>query len=225
MNGPNHIVLYHYIHCPYCVRVRLALSYLKIDYESVVLPYNDEKTPTDLCGVKMLPILKTHEGRFMNESLDIIKYLDKENELGSHLGDDDVKQAEEYLSKISKNIFLLAMPAWTLTPEFDADSKKYFLKKKELKRGPFVDLHFKKNELMAQVEKDLEEIEDMLHPFFLTSEFSTLDIMLAAQLWGLFVVPEFQFSDPLYRYLMTVKNICSFDYHKDYWTNTKWYNK
>jgi glutaredoxin 2 len=217
--------LYHYIHCPYCVRVRLALGYLQIEYDSIVLPYDDEKTPQQLCGAKMLPILMKSDGSHINESLDIIKYLDQENQLGGSLNQEDFLQAENYLTEISKNIFYLCMPAWVNSPEFSPSAKAYFLKKKEAKRGPFNELHLKRDYYIDQVRNDLEELENMLHPFFMSSEFTTLDIMLAAQLWGLFVVPEFQFSDPLYRYLMTVKNICSFDYHSDYWTNPYFYQK
>ena len=52
------IQLYHYVHCPFCVRVRMALGHLKIPYESIVLPYDEEEIPLEMCQKKMLPILK-----------------------------------------------------------------------------------------------------------------------------------------------------------------------
>ena len=72
------IALYHYVHCPFCVRVRLALGFLNVAYDSIVVPYDDEKTPIELVGKKMLPIAVI-EGKAMNESLDIIEAIDQEN--------------------------------------------------------------------------------------------------------------------------------------------------
>ncbi len=57
------ITLYHYVHCPFCVRVRMAFGHLKVPYKSVVVPYDDAKTPIDLCQVKMLPIIKWEDGK------------------------------------------------------------------------------------------------------------------------------------------------------------------
>ena len=59
--------LYHYVHCPFCVRVRMGLGYLGINFESIVLAYDDEKTPVKLTGKKMLPILVSDDGKAHNE--------------------------------------------------------------------------------------------------------------------------------------------------------------
>ncbi|MFP5459556.1 MAG: glutathione S-transferase N-terminal domain-containing protein, partial [Bacteriovoracia bacterium] len=67
--------LFHYVHCPYCVRVRLALGFLGTSWESQVLSYDDEVTPVKLTGKKMLPIALIDDVP-MNESLDIIRRLD-----------------------------------------------------------------------------------------------------------------------------------------------------
>ena len=45
-----------------------------------------------------------------------------------------------------------------------------------------------------------------------------LDIALASQLWGLFVVPEFRFPNEWHEYLMRVKRECEFEYHANYWS-------
>src|SRR5690606_10180512 len=73
--------LYHYVHCPYCVRVRMTLGFLGEKYLSKVLPYDDEQTPVELTGTKMLPIWQRDDGSSMNESLDIIKELDRANKI------------------------------------------------------------------------------------------------------------------------------------------------
>ena len=46
----------------------------------IVLPYDDETTPVNLTGVKMLPIIEI-DGETSNESLEIISKLDDKNKL------------------------------------------------------------------------------------------------------------------------------------------------
>ncbi len=205
-------ILYHYVHCPFCLRVRFALGYLELDYVSKVLPYSDEKTPVELAGEKMLPIL-SWKGMAHNESLDIIKLIDEDNKLNWSLVNNDL---EILLSKLGKNIHSLAMPYWIYTPEFSEKDRLYFQKKKEVSRGPFKKLVKDQNIFLEGLGITLNELEKNLKPFY-QSEFLTLaDIMIASHLWGLYIVPEFQFSPALHNYLQTIKKICYFNYHQDY---------
>lgn len=210
--------LYHYVHCPFCVRVRMTLSYLNLPFTSTVLPYDDEKTPIALTGTKMLPIMVV-DGKPMNESLDIMAVLDKENSLSIN----EVKNSSDFagfndlLTKLGANVHNLAMPYWIYTPEFNESSRTYFQKKKEQKRGPFKDLVKKQNIFIEEISKDLVEVAKDLRPFYKSGQFSLYDILLAAHIWGLYVVPEFQFDQRIHDYLQSVKKVCRFNYHEDYW--------
>ncbi len=212
------LTLYHYVHCPYCVRVRMALGYLNLDYTSNVLAYNDEMTPVGLTGKKMLPILK-HDQGVLNESLDIIQFIDKANKLKVEeiVGSDSFKKVEAILTKISSPIHSLTMPYWIYTPEFSEASRIYFQKKKEEKRGPFSELVKQRDHYIKELAPDLKKIEDCLIPFYGSSELGLLDILIASHLWGLYVVPEFQFSEKIHHYLQSIKQYCRFNYHKDFW--------
>ena len=212
------LTLYHYVHCPFCIRVRMALGLLSISYESVVLPYDDELTPTKLTGKKMLPILK-HDQGVMNESLDIINFLDKKNllQVKESLASDKFKNLEGLLSRIGIPVHSLAMPYWIYTPEFTASSRKYFQTKKEEKRGPFAELVKRQDEFFGEINSILLDMEKDLKPFYKSEKFGLFDILLASHLWGLYIVPEFQFPSSIHSYLQTVKNICHFDYHGDFW--------
>lgn len=49
-------IVYVYDHCPFCVRVRLALGIKNIKHTVVFLQNDDIKTPTKLIGKKIAPI-------------------------------------------------------------------------------------------------------------------------------------------------------------------------
>lgn len=216
--GFMELKLYHYVHCPFCIRVRMGLGYLKLPYESIVVPYDDEETPIKLTGVKMLPIMEIN-GKAMNESLDILEALDSTNSLQlSEIQKDETYPAfTALLNKLGSNVHNLAMPYWIFTPEFNDSSRSYFQKKKEVKRGPFKELVKKQTIFTQDVLKDLQEVANDLKPFYKSSEFTVYDILLASHIWGLYVVPEFQFPEQIHNYLQRVKEICHFNYHQDFW--------
>lgn len=211
--------LYHYVHCPFCIRVRMSLGYLKIAYKSEVVPYDDERTPIQLTGKKMLPILM-HPGGALNESLDIIQLLDTSDALGvkSSLLSESHKELEKLLEEVSGPIHSLAMPYFVWTPEFTESSRLYFQAKKEVKRGPFRELVKNQDQFIQALKPFLRNIEADLIPFYRSSSFGIKDILLASHLWALYLVPEFQFSNPVHNWMQEVKKTCRFNYHQDFWS-------
>jgi len=212
--------LYHYAHCPFCVRVRMAAGFLNIEYNSIVLPYDDEETPNKLMGKKMLPIFDFGDGKISNESLDIIKMLDVDNKLKNDLLDDEslLKRIETLLSKIGKPVHNLCMPYWIWTPEFDDKSRAYFQKKKEAKRGPFHLIVQNKQEHLRELALVLAEVKSQLNPFIMGENLTIIDVMVASHLWGMYVFPEFQFPADVHEYLQKVRSLTSFNYHEDFWS-------
>lgn len=212
------LALYHYVHCPFCVRVRMALGHLNLPYESHVLAYDDEETPVRLTGIKMLPALAT-ENKVINESLDIIALIDKNNHLKVRevTESSDYPQLESFLSRLGNPVHSLAMPYWIWTPEFTSSSREYFQKKKEKKRGPFKDLVKNQNQFIEELKPLLDELKVNLKPFYRSETFGLKDILIASHIWGLYVVPEFQFTPEIHSYLQTIKLKCSFNYHQDFW--------
>ncbi len=199
----------------------MALGFLKLEYNSIVLPYDDEETPIKLMGKKMLPIFDDGLGNISNESLDIIKDLDAKNLLKNDLLDDEslVKRIETLLSKIGSPVHNLCMPYWIWTPEFDNKSRAYFQAKKEAKRGPFHLIVQNKKEHLKELALVLSEIKGQLNPFIMGEHFTIIDIMVASHLWGMYVFPEFQFPADVHEYLQKVKSLTSFNYHEDFWAS------
>lgn len=215
--------LYHYVHCPYCVRVRLVLGFLKIPYDSIVLRYDDVKTPVGLTGVKMLPIFDFNNGEIQNESLNIIKKLDTENLLSIKLIDDfeKVAEVEKLIDSIGKSVHALCMPYWVFTPEFDENSRTYFQNKKEKKKGPFFRLIRNKESYLKNLTSILFELEMRIKPYWNGSQLTIFDIMIASHLWGMYIFPEFQFPPKIHQYLQDIKSQSEFKYHEDFWESEK----
>ena len=215
------ITLYHYVHCPFCVRIRMALGHLKLPYKSVVVPYDDEKTPLDLCQKKMLPIVKWEDGKAQNESLEIIEKFDQENQLQMNLLKDEArtKEVTDLLDRFAGPIHNLCMPYWIWTAEFNDSTRSYFQQKKEKKRGPFNGLIQNKNEFLGQLGPLMDELLRELGPYYKSSSMTIYDIMIASHLWGLYVFPEFQFKEGVHSYLQGIKDQCGFDYHRDFFSD------
>ncbi|MBC7428986.1 MAG: glutathione S-transferase N-terminal domain-containing protein [Bacteriovorax sp.] len=210
--------LYHYVHCPFCVRVRMGLSFLGQDFESRVTPYDDEATPIRLTGKKMLPIMEYEDGSALNESLDILKKLDVNDRLDWKQFSANESTLNPLLDRIGSPVHSLAMPYWIWTPEFGESSRKYFQTKKEVKRGPFKDL-VKNHKTFVDI-LDLilfNEVLSELKPFYKSDKITIMDLMIAAHVWGMYVVPEYQFAPHIHAYLMRVKAETGFNYHEDYW--------
>lgn len=210
--------LYHYVHCPFCVRVRMGLGLLNIKYESRVIAYDDEKTPVELTGKKMLPIVVYPDARAQNESLDILKSVDKNDLLNWKFFEENKLSIEALLDKIGSPVHSLAMPYWIWTPEFSESSRNYFQTKKEVKRGPFKDLVKNQKVFANQLDSLIKtEILPELRPFYKSDKLTILDIMLASHLWGMYIVPEYQFDPKMHAYLQSVKEKTHFNYHSDFW--------
>lgn len=210
--------LYHYVHCPFCVRVRIGLGLLRLPYESHVVPYNDEKTPLDLTGVKMLPIIVDDTGKAQNESLDILKRFDTAGILSWSTYETHKEEVDALINAIGSPVHSLCMPYWIWTPEFNDESRLYFQQKKEVKRGPFKNLIHDKEKYIKELNNLIEEkIEPNLEPFYKSSTLTIVDVMIAAHLWGMYIFPEYQFDPGIHQYLQEVKKSARFDYHADFW--------
>ena len=213
----NAVKLYHYVHCPFCLRIRMVLGNLDIPWKSVPLDYHDEETPLRLMGKKMLPIVEWDSGERMNESLDIMARLDSDNILGREL------VTEEFnilLNQLAVPLFKISMPHLIWTKEFNEKSRNYFQRKKEKTRGSFLRLVAHQQEYLEELNRILAKIEPVLKnstTYYASDKITLPDILLASHLWSLYIVPEFQFSPILHNYLQKVKKECRFNYQEDLW--------
>uniref|UniRef100_A0A7S3FHQ0 Uncharacterized protein n=2 Tax=Prasinoderma singulare TaxID=676789 RepID=A0A7S3FHQ0_9VIRI len=139
--GPPRVIkpvlpkIYVYDHCPFCVRVRLALGLKNVKHEAVFMANDDVATPTALLGKKIAPIYEqTDVGLVMGESMDIIAKFDADPSYGQPgffqpaSGREDIKA---WMKSVKDMLRLLHRPRYmkAALPEFQQrDSRDYFVK-------------------------------------------------------------------------------------------------
>lgn len=185
--------LYVYDHCPFCVRSRMIFGLKDVECEIIVLPNDDEETPTRLIGKKMLPVLVTESNEAIGESLDIVKYID-ENYGASVLTVADDPAIEAWMEEATKVIYPLAIPRWASADfeEFRQDAaRKYFVSKKEAVFGPFPRLLEQTETMVTEINAKLEILEVLLSQQEKeTGHFSLTDIRLFPLLRSLSIVKD-----------------------------------
>ena len=209
--------LYHYPHCPFCQRVRLALGAKKHPYESVVLSYADHQTPVSLVGAKMLPIVEFDTGVVMAESLDIIYEL--ETRFPQHqLIFDETHKNIEWASAVMVSIpryFDLLLPfyadGYRQSGEFDEAGWAYYKDSKEQKRGKtFDDLKKERFDIFEDhVQPVLSTIVARIeNTGFIGDQLSAADCVLVADMSGLRLVHDVVLPEVLIDYMDRVESLC-----------------
>lgn len=85
-------IVYVYDHCPFCVRVRLALGLKNIKHTLVFLANDDVVTPTSMVGKKVSPILKIPAATTA-ATLKVTTTSDDEEEI--HNDDDEIEEEDD----------------------------------------------------------------------------------------------------------------------------------
>jgi glutaredoxin 2 len=211
--------LYVYDHCPYCVKARMIFGYKKINFELITLLNDDEKTPTEMIGSKMVPILTLNDGTHMAESLDIIKKVDDISD-SKFLSDEKFDfNLEVWLGEARAYLYPLAMPRWVKVglEEFKTEAAvDYFTKKKEDKIGSFGEQIARTAEHIKNAEEHLEKLELLLPDngdFYLGDEASINDIHLFPTLRSLSVVKDLDFPSKVYAYIKKQEKFSGVNLH------------
>jgi len=132
--------LYVYDHCPFCVRVRVALGLKNVKYNVNFLGNDDVATPTALVGKKIAPIFRfPADDVTMAESMDIIKLIDSDERFGPtgllkpSSGRTDLKEWQKSVQSILRTLQRPRYVATGLLPEFaHLDGRHAFIQKHQL---------------------------------------------------------------------------------------------
>jgi len=211
---------YHYPHCPFCQRVRLVLKAKGLEYENIMPSYADVKTPTDLIGSKMLPIIDFGDGTVMGESLDLIKELEArfpEPSLTHQWIEPDLDWASNIIVRAPK-YFDVVLPymldGYEGAPEFDEAGAKYFKDGKEGKRGKTFEQM--QADAPALYNQNLiiilaEIVERVGEDGWVGQSFSMADCVLAADMSAIRLVKGIDVPEIIIRYLERLEDRCGED--------------
>lgn len=133
-------VVYVYDHCPFCVRVRLAMGVKNVKHIVQFLANDDIPTPTKLIGKKIAPIFGIPEDDLiMGESLDIIEKVDSDDRFGATgqilptTGRKDIKAWQKSVQILLRTLQRPRYVATGLIPEFQQiDGRHAFIKNHQL---------------------------------------------------------------------------------------------
>ncbi len=211
--------LYIYDHCPYCVKARMIFGYKNIPFKLITLLNDDEKTPINMIGQKMVPIL-SRSGIHTPESLDIIKKIDSEH--GSIFISNtplDLK-LEAWLSESSEYLYSLVMPRWVKSnlEEFKTpQARAYFIKKKEDYIGSFKKHLKKSSDYILKANKHLKKLDNLLTgtSFYSGKTASINDIHLFANLRSLSIVNGVDFPKKVMSYMKNQEKLTRVPLHLD----------
>ena len=195
--------LYIYDHCPFCVRARMAAGLLGADVEEVVLANDDEATPIGMIGAKQVPILQKEDGSFMGESLDVVRYLDREG----RLKDETRPEIQAWFDKVGEYNLKLVQPRVIKLglPEFETpEAVKYFTDKKEKSIGSFAANLEKTGQYVQRLNEDLAELETLMTEggAGLNGEIGMEDILVFPILRNLTVVRGVEWPQKVMDYLL-----------------------
>lgn len=206
--------LYYYDHCPYCVKARMIFGLTQTEVELIPLLNDDETTPMNLIGVKMVPILIRKDGRAMPESMDIVTYIDHRT-TPIITGKKNPAIAEwlkgrDYYRK-------LCYPRWVAAPlpEFKTDSARaYFTARKEEMIGSFTKHLENTPELKQQAELHLHQLEPLIQKAHaVNGTVSEDDFHLFAALRSLTIVKDLQFPSKVLDYILTMSQKTNIPLH------------
>ncbi|SUC09962.1 glutaredoxin GrxB protein [Pasteurella canis] len=196
--------LYVYDHCPYCVRAMMIFGLKELDVKMNVLLNDDEVTPTNLVGKKVVPILIKEDGEAMPESLDIVNYID--THYCTPIVQKDVRpEVEAVLKDITSYSNYLLMPRFIKldVPEFATQSAiDYFTKKKTEYVGDFAQHMSKTDEYLSRLELDLDKLESLvIGGTSLNQSLSLEDILVFPILRNLTCVKGLKFPEKIDNYV------------------------
>lgn len=219
--------VYVYDHCPFCVRVRVALGVKNIKHNLVFLANDDIPTPTALVGKKVAPILEMPGDKMvMGESLDIVAYFESNQD---RFGPSVIKPASDrkdikaWQKKLQTTMRCLTRPRYmkTCLPEFmQQDGKDAFVKNHQM--PPYEKDEWKKGDMSMEekwskyeealektadhlpaLNEALKELEDLIHCDECCTEggFSYDDVDLWSRLRSLTLIKGAEFGPKAMAYM------------------------
>lgn len=203
--------LYTYDHCPYCVKARMIFGLRGIGFEHIILANDDETTPVNLIGKKMVPILVKKDGSAMGESLDIVRYIDQLS--GQQLDPAIRPEVSQWLQTLRSYNHHLIMPRAIRLglAEFATQSAiDYYTEKKTAIVGDFTENLARTPQYIDYLNTDLATLAELVKsPVALKGHLSMEDIEVFSTLRLLTAVRGVLWPDNVRTYMETLSARCN----------------
>jgi len=150
-----------------------------------------------------VPILQKEDGSFMGESLDVVRYLDREGRLKNEIR----PEIQAWFDKVGEYNLKLVQPRVIKLelPEFETpEAVKYFTDKKEKSIGSFAANLEKTGQYVQRLNGDLAELETLMAEggAGLNGEIGMEDILVFPILRNLTVVRGVEWPQKVMDYLL-----------------------
>jgi len=218
--GSSGYILHVYDHCPFCVRVELALAFLGLPYTRVLYGYGDMDGPKRLMGKKQLPVME-YKGKYTEESLDIIGVIEKNTSHKEIPPKTDREDLGKWLKDSGEIRRTLCRPRIIKVPikDWAEDQDVAYAKQKYEKKGfNYADAEARSDELIVEMNQFLESFNnDILHNENSVNEegFGIDDILVIPHIRTLTCVKGLKWPEKLRKYLESnFKNVTAELYFK-----------
>jgi glutaredoxin 2 len=187
--------LYMFEHCSLCFRVRMTAALKKLHLQEVVVQEDDTATMTGLVGKRVIPILVKDCGQPMLESMDMVKYIDKQGEpiLVGPERPEITALTDHMVTKTGP----LTMPRYPLLglPEFSSVAAlDHYNVRKRKAFGDFVELRAETRHHIGALMPDLERLGGMIESSqAVNGELSLDDVRVLPLLRSAAIVKGLQF--------------------------------
>ena len=155
--------LYMFEHCSLCFRVRMAAALKGVHLQEVPVLDDDTETMTKLVGKRVIPILVKNDGSPMLESMDMVKYIEGQDE--PLLKGPERGEIAAWTEAVVLRTAPLTMPRYPLLGllEFGtvAALSHYQIRKGKV-YGDFTELLADTRHYIAQLMPELEVLEGMI---------------------------------------------------------------
>jgi glutaredoxin 2 len=204
--------LYMFEHCSLCFRVRMTAALKKLHLQEVVVQEDDTATMTGLVGKRVIPILVKDCGQPMLESMDMVKYIDKQGEpiLVGPERPEIATLTDHMVTKTGP----LTMPRYPLLglPEFSSVAAlDHYNVRKRKAFGDFVELRAETRLHIDELMPDLERLDGMIESFqAVNGELSLDDVRVLPLLRSAAIVKGLQFPKKVRDYFESMMDRIGF---------------
>lgn len=166
----------------------------------------DSITPTKLVGKKVVPILEKEDGTHIFESMDIVRYIDKN--FGQEIFDDHPHEdIEDWIKEIWKPTLGLVIPRFTKAdfPELNTKfSREFYTEREKAAFGDLNEMIENTNLYLKEVNPLLDELDTMLSK---GHELNIVDFDLYAILRSLTIVDGIKFPTHVHNYILRMEEL------------------